>query len=52
MMQCFADDDTPKPPDPAADDWMSGQARRALELQLQLPLEQSEQITLPIPAIH
>jgi hypothetical protein len=41
------DDDTPRPPDPL-DDLLSGQARRALELQLLLDLSDAEQLPLPV----
>lgn len=45
------DDDTPKPPDPVADDLWSGQARRAVEQQLNLLLQEPEQLPLPV-VIH
>lgn len=45
------DDDTPKPPDPAGDDLWSAQARRAVEQQLNLLLQEPEQLPLPV-TIH
>jgi hypothetical protein len=50
VVMLILDDDTPRPPDPL-DDLLSAQARRALELQLQLPLEQRELHPLPV-SIH
>ena len=50
MLVLILDDDTPKVPDPL-DDLLSGQARRALELQLLLDLGDAEQLPLPV-VIH
>lgn len=50
MLVLILDDDTPRPPDPL-DDLLSAQARRALELQLQLDLGDTEQLPIPV-TIH
>ena len=50
-MMMIVDDDVPKVPDPAVDDLWSGQARRAVEHQLELVWQQTEQLPLPV-VIH